>query len=523
MLQRNPVLQKELLTWLVSRKSFLIQLAFMAVLALSVIYFWPTDDQPGSQHQIGRTLFNNFFTTQMILAVALVPAVAASSISVERERGSLDLLLTTPISRWQLVLGKFVSTVTFMVLVFLCTAPIMVVCFLLGGFSLSELMANYLHLTVTVGVMAASGIVISAHRDRTLAALGVSYPVCIVICAMMVGLRGTLIGNYAMDVALFVGTGALAFCGIALLVAAVRLNHLPDVAPRSLDREKPKMRSMTLVLDRTKWPDRLFMPPRKQGLLPDGSNPILDKEFRSEIYGRGTQAIRSIIMLGVLGIPVVTLTCFSYEGGYLYFVFYFMGLMGLLAPAFSAPSLTQEWERDSMELLLTTLLTPLEIILGKLWIACRMILVIAVFNVVPLTWFAVTTVSVNRVTRLSLASAAYLWPAMFSVPLVAVLIGLFFSSLCRRTVTAVVSSYTSLFMLCVAPLIIPDIFELQGDPSKWVRMVSPFGAALEATLCRGGAWISSTSPLLYFVFISALCAFLLATATWRFSLSMKAD
>jgi len=169
------------------------------------------------------------------------------------------------------------------------------------------------------------------------------------------------------------------------------------------------------------------------------------------------------------------------------------------------------------------LLTPMEIILGKLWIGCRMILVIAVFNIVPLIWFAAIIASVNRGARLTFASATYLCPAVLSVPLVAVLIGLFFSSLCRRTVTAVVSSYTSLFTLFVAPLIIPDIFELQGDASKWVRMVSPFGAALEATVCRGEAWLSSTSPLLYFVFISALCAFLITSATWRFSFSMKAD
>src|SRR5690625_7763045 len=50
-----------------------------------------------------------FFTTAPILLVFLIPALNMVAISEERSQQPLDLLLTRPVSSWEIVLGKYLS------------------------------------------------------------------------------------------------------------------------------------------------------------------------------------------------------------------------------------------------------------------------------------------------------------------------------------------------------------------------------------------------------------------------------
>ncbi len=42
-----------------------------------------------------------------------------------------------------------------------------------------------------------------------------------------------------------------------------------------------------VVIDRDLFPDKLFAPAKRIDLMPDGTNPVLDKELRSEIFSQG--------------------------------------------------------------------------------------------------------------------------------------------------------------------------------------------------------------------------------------------
>ena len=60
------------------------------------------------------------------------------------------------------------------------------------------------------------------------------------------------------------------------------------------------------MIRRDQFPDRLFAPPKRTGLLPDGANPVYDKEMRAEIFSQGTLMLRVVIQVSMfLAIPLM--------------------------------------------------------------------------------------------------------------------------------------------------------------------------------------------------------------------------
>ena len=70
-----------------------------------------------------------------------------------------------------------------------------------------------------------------------------------------------------------------------------RLLHPPDVGSEGkdvIDEEEEMKYAIGVVIDRDLFPDKLFAPAKRTDLMPDGTNPVLDKELRSEIFSQGT-------------------------------------------------------------------------------------------------------------------------------------------------------------------------------------------------------------------------------------------
>ena len=52
-------------------------------------------------------------------------------------------------------------------------------------------------------------------------------------------------------------------------------------------------------IQRDQFPDKLFAPAKRDFLLPDGSNPVYDKEMRSELFSQGTLMLRIVIQVSM--------------------------------------------------------------------------------------------------------------------------------------------------------------------------------------------------------------------------------
>ena len=69
----------------------------------------------GAEKLSTAVLVQFFFDLSGVIMIASVP-ISMRLLAEERQTGTLDFLLTSPVRDWQIVLGKFVGAYTFMIL-----------------------------------------------------------------------------------------------------------------------------------------------------------------------------------------------------------------------------------------------------------------------------------------------------------------------------------------------------------------------------------------------------------------------
>jgi ABC-type transport system involved in multi-copper enzyme maturation permease subunit len=133
--------------------------------------------------EIGRSMFLAIITLLTIVTLILAPASTAGAISLEREKQTLDLLVTTPISSLAIVLGKLLSALIWIFLLLLASIPIVSLVFTFGGVAPEDVARAYLVLFVTAIFYGAMGLFVSALVKRTQAATIINLVLVIALTA----------------------------------------------------------------------------------------------------------------------------------------------------------------------------------------------------------------------------------------------------------------------------------------------------------------------------------------------------
>ena len=124
---------------------------------------------------IGQSIFSAILVVQTLLTLLVAPALTSSSISIEREKQTLELLITTPASTLGMVVGKLLSSLAYVFLLVVASVPLMSIVFAFGGIAPDDVLRAYLLLfTVAFGV-GSVGLFLSALIKRTQIATAVSY------------------------------------------------------------------------------------------------------------------------------------------------------------------------------------------------------------------------------------------------------------------------------------------------------------------------------------------------------------
>ena len=127
-MKQNPVYNREMRVSSRSMKLPLIIFLFNGILFLvTLLNMYSVIMQVKASASIQYSSFMELyeFVTSMefILLMFIVPAVTASAISGERERQTLDLMLTTRMSAGQSVTGKLLSALSTLFLLILSSFP----------------------------------------------------------------------------------------------------------------------------------------------------------------------------------------------------------------------------------------------------------------------------------------------------------------------------------------------------------------------------------------------------------------
>ncbi|HKG56255.1 MAG TPA: ABC transporter permease subunit [Candidatus Limnocylindrales bacterium] len=125
--------------------------------------------------QIGQGVFIGLLMLETLLVVALAPAFTAGAISMEREKQTLDMLATTPVSSVAIVIGKLFSALTYLFILIVASIPLTAVVFVFGGVAPDDVVRGYLVLFATAIGLGSVGLFCSALMRRTQAATIATY------------------------------------------------------------------------------------------------------------------------------------------------------------------------------------------------------------------------------------------------------------------------------------------------------------------------------------------------------------
>ncbi len=487
---KNPVLHRELLVNLRTWRAMVLLVVYLVLLSGVVYLAWPSETvlDLSENPESTRLLVELFFLGNFVLVSFMAPSFAALAISGERERKTLELLLASPLRPTAIVGGKLVAALTHLAVLVFSSLPVVMLCLPLGGVSIYEVLAAYVGLISCVVCFGMISIYCGSIFKRTTASLMSAYliilPLVMLVIWFWLSMGRAGLGQQRLDSMLVMMPGlAIAITVSLFFRTAARLLYPPDAFVTGqgvVDIEQESRQVVGLVLQQDAFPDRLFTPRKRTGLMPDGVNPVFDKEMRSEIFGQGTLMLRLVIQISMLlAIPLMAVFLYILRPLIPWYISYVVLFNMLVGPVFSAGSVTSERERQTLDLLLTTLLSPWQILWGKLLSGLRVSSVLTAFLLWPLLLAAVT-VGDYRMNVPSIV--AYLVIVVLTC-VTSSCVALFCSTLFRKTSTSMIVTYVWIVALYLGT---PALNFFAGQffagsrfqsVARVVTVASPFAAA----------------------------------------------
>jgi ABC-type transport system involved in multi-copper enzyme maturation permease subunit len=498
----NPIVRRELLELLRTRKAMAAQVGFAAACALLVLVRWPTGGMTDLSGARSLQVLRVFGYGLLAGILFVVPAFPATALVREKVRGTLALLLNSPMSATAIYLGKLGGVLGFTALLLLMTLPAAAACYALGGASAKGGVGLlYAVLGLAAVQLATLGLLVSGRAQSVDIALRTTYALVLAVCALPLAPHWLLRGDTgpAADAAAWLRC-------LSPVPAVMEVLGQSDVGARGLDAgggTVPRYALLAAVmsllcaaaavlrlkrnpLDRARPPGvmtedrstggqaarRVFFlvdPQRRSGSFGRWVNPLMVKEFRSRRFGRSHWTLRLVALTAILSLALSAVAATGalgwgpdVIGGAL--VLLQTALLLLFAPSLAAGLISAEREGGGWQLLRSTPLSPGAILRGKL-MAVALPLTLLMLATLPgyVVMMSVGEGLAPQVRRVILCLAV---TAVF-----AVLVSAAASSLFRSTAAATAAAYLLLAGVCVAPLL------------AWLGRDAPFGhRTVEAAL-----------------------------------------
>jgi ABC-type transport system involved in multi-copper enzyme maturation permease subunit len=146
---------------------------------------WPNGQTLGNgtalSAGIGHGIFGGLLFLETLLVLVLAPAFTTGAISLEREKQTLDLLVTTPLSTLGMVIGKLFSALVYVFLLIIASIPLASLVFVFGAVGPDDLVRAYVFLFALAFGMGALGLFVSAVVKRTQTATVITFVLVLVL------------------------------------------------------------------------------------------------------------------------------------------------------------------------------------------------------------------------------------------------------------------------------------------------------------------------------------------------------
>ncbi|MFB3890476.1 MAG: ABC transporter permease [Phycisphaerae bacterium] len=529
----NPIIRKEVLMSLRTRKAIAMQVLFLVIQAGLLWLYWPATGMQDAEGVKAREILSILAIGEMAMVALFAPAFTAASLTVEKERKTLESLFATALRPWEIAYGKIVGSLAFLVLVVASGAIGLAAPLMLGDVRLAQVLAVMGLLLLTAVFLGAIGLFISTFMHRSYRSIILTYAVLLVICFFLATPAWPITGNLItrcgpvwqgilhvlssfspLEAMISVvlpdsgyATGAAAwppFWQVYVVLASVCIVALAAACIAKLSRPvaPPRPREELKVIERDgKFTARSVMflvdPRKRKRAIRWWQNPVLIKEFRTRpmlqshwlVRASLTCLISAIVLMVVVNIAVknfveeagtkvvagtdmeqvAMIPAIATSAAVLMVV-----MIILIGPAMASGAISSDRETGVWELLRTTRMSSWRIASGKFQASIIPLLLItgAVVPALAILIFVDTTIWINVLRMLAVAGSTVFFVSSA---------GMFFSSLFPRTSTATAWTYglvITLGLLTLLTLLGDKAFS--GQFVRWVLLANPVAAVMEA-------------------------------------------
>ena len=237
MILNLAVLTKELRTRMRGRRTAVVVTVYLLLLSsLGGLTLYIQLEQfrsgfnPGAAPAVGFQLFSTLSLFQLFLVIFIVPGLTGAAIAGERDRQTLDLLLSTQVSALWIVLGKILASLSYVFLLMVAALPLFSLVFLFGGVSPGQVGLAFVISLVSALTLGTIGIFLSVLIRGGPTATVLAYAVTFILLigtpllSIFIGMASDSSAGFPVQVSL-----PLVLNPLAALASATLGSFIPDL------------------------------------------------------------------------------------------------------------------------------------------------------------------------------------------------------------------------------------------------------------------------------------------------------
>lgn len=225
----NPILKKELVLGSRSIKFPIALMCYsgcMALVALGFLALSGARYNGITDFEVLTSIFLILAFLQLGLICIIIPVLTAGSIAGERERQTLDLLLTAPVNSVTIIFGKLWSSMCNVVLFVISSLPAMSIAFLYGGIQWKFLLVFLAAILVTAFFCGAIGVWCASLFKKTILSIIMTL---VVEMVFFIGTIAIVAGIYAGKYSIMINAAANSAAGTSTSMMTVNMGWIPAV------------------------------------------------------------------------------------------------------------------------------------------------------------------------------------------------------------------------------------------------------------------------------------------------------
>lgn len=184
------IARRELKSYFISPIAYAV--AFLILFILGIIFY--SNIQFAYLQQFAPDI-RSVLSPLVTLLLFTIPAITMRSFAEENRAGTLELLLTSPIRDWELILGKWLGGIGFFLMLLLITGiyPIILSQLVSPGLDLGIVLSSYLGILLVCAVFISIGNSVSSFFNNQIAAFFVT--LAVLLALWMINILSSSSGN----------------------------------------------------------------------------------------------------------------------------------------------------------------------------------------------------------------------------------------------------------------------------------------------------------------------------------------